>query len=526
MVVAVCPIAAQIGADVLKAGGTAVDAAVAVAFAEAVTWPEAGNIGGGGFMLVRPGDGSPPAFFDYRETAPAAATAEMFAKGIDYQSHTVAGVPGTVRGLELAHRRFGKRPWKELVLPAVKLAADGFTVDGPLAGRLNGVLTGERVRNEEFRRVYGKPGGGRWQPGDTLKLPDLANTLRLVAERGADGFYLGENAERLAAEMKAGGGLITAADLAGYRAKERTPLRGTYRGFEVIAAPPPSSGGTALLEALNVLERFDIAKHPRQSPEATHLIAEAMRRAFADRARYLGDPDFVAVPPHLTAKEYAAKLAATIDPAKATPSASLTPEIAVADGGDSTTHFSVVDRDGTAVANTYTLENAFGNKVVVRGGGYILNNEMTDFNHRPGVTTRTGLVGTPANVVAPGKRMLSSMTPTILAKDGKPWLVTGSPGGRTIINTVLCVVVNAVDYRMPVQRAVDEPRLHQQWLPDRIVLERMRDRPELAEKLKAMGHAVTTSGSQGDAHTIWVDPATGLLHGAADRRLNGKAVGY
>jgi gamma-glutamyltranspeptidase/glutathione hydrolase len=522
MVVAVCPIAAAVGADVLKAGGTAVDAAVAVAFAEAVTWPEAGNIGGGGFMLVWPGSGKEPTFFDYREKAPAAATEDMFARGVDGQSHKVAGVPGTVRGLELAHKRFGRRPWKELVLPAVRLAEDGFTVDGPLARRLNGVLT-EKTRNVEFKRVYGKPGGGAWRDGDTLRLPDLARTLRLVAEKGADGFYAGETAEKIAAEMKAGGGLITAADLAAYTAKERKPVHGTYRGYDVYGPPPPSSGGTAVVEALNILETFDLAKHPRQSPETVHLMAEAMRRAFADRAKHLGDPDFVTVPEHLASKEYAKKLAAGIDPAKATPSASLAPEIELRDGGNSTTHFSVIDKDGMAVANTYTLENSFGNRVVVRGAGFILNNEMTDFNTRPGVTTRTGTIGTPANRIAPGKRMLSSMTPTIVAKDGKVLLVTGSPGGRTIINTVLCVLVNVLDYRMPPQQAVDEPRLHQQWFPDRISLERAGERPEPVEKLKAMGHAVTGVGHQGDAHTIWVDPKTGAYVGAADRRINGKA---
>ena len=523
MVVAVCPLAADVGVNVLKQGGTAVDAAVAVAFAEAITWPEAGNIGGGGFMLVWPGRGQEPTFIDYRETAPAAATKTLLADGkTDWRSHKSAGVPGTVRGLAMAHAKFGKLPWNALVVPAVKLA-EGFPVDAVLAGRLNGVLFDGKTTNAEFLRVYGK-GTARWAAGDVLKLPDLAKTLTLIADGGADAFYTGEPAKQLAAEM-AGPGLITEADLAGYKALERKPLRGTYRGYDVISAPPPSSGGTALIEALNILENFDLAKHPRQSSEAIHLIAESMRRAFADRAQHLGDPDFVKLPNHLASKEYAKKLAAGIDFAKATKSETLAPEIPLRDGGDSTTHFSVIDRDGMAVSNTYTLENAFGSRIVVRGAGYILNNEMTDFNARPGITTRTGGIGTEPNQIAPGKRMLSSMTPTMLAKDGKLTLVTGSPGGRTIINTVLCVVVNAVDYKMDLRAAVDAPRLHMQWFPDRIMLEGLKQNAPTATKLRAMGHVVG-GHKQGDAHSIAIDPATGVYRGVADKRLNGKASGY
>jgi gamma-glutamyltranspeptidase/glutathione hydrolase len=526
MVVCVSPPAADVGLAVLKRGGNAVDAAVAVAFAEAVTWPEAGNIGGGGFMLVWPGNGKEPVVIDYREMAPAAATPDMFAKGIDYQSPKVAGVPGTVRGLELAHKKFGKLPWKDLVLPAVKLAEEGFEVNAALARRLNGVLTEGRTKNAEFRRVYGKKGGAdRWQAGDKLTLPDLGKTLRAIAETGPDTFYTGELAELVDAEMKAGGGLITKADLAKYEAKVRKPIHGTYRGHDVYAPPPPSSGGVALVEMLNILETFDLKMHDRYSPRTVHLMAEAMRRAYLDRARHLGDQDFVTVPEHLTSKEYARKLAAGIDPAKATPSESLAPDIPIADGGDSTTHFSVADRDGMCVANTYTLENSFGCRVVVRGAGYILNNEMTDFNHKPGVTTRSGLIGTRPNQAAPGKRMLSSMTPTILAKDGKPVLITGSPGGRTIINTVLCHVVNFVDYSMAPQALVDAPRMHHQWFPDRIAHEDRAGFSELSAKLRAMGHTVT-KGRQGDGHTIVIDPETGTMHGAADRRLDGKAAGY
>jgi gamma-glutamyltranspeptidase/glutathione hydrolase len=530
MVVCVSPPATDVGLDILKKGGNAVDAAVAVALAEAVTWPEAGNLGGGGFMMVWPGNDKPPAMFDYRETAPAKATPNMFAEGrVDYFSHKVSGVPGTVRGLALAHSKFGSLPWKDLVAPAVKLA-EGFTIDVALARRLNNVVADRRTHNEEFIRVYGKNGTKteKWAAGDTLKLPDLAKTLAAIRDGGPDAFYTGELAELLEKEMKAGGGIMTAADLAAYKAKERTPLTGTYRGHTIIGPAPPSSGGVAVIEALNILENFDLAKHTRESPEAIHLLAEAMRRAFADRAKHLGDSDFVTVPDSLRSKEYAKTLAAGIDLTKATKSEALAGDLKLADGpeGDNTTHFSIVDKNGMAVSNTYTLENAFGNRVVVRGAGYLLNNEMTDFNLKPGVTTRGGAIGTPANVIAPGKRMLSSMTPVFVAKDGKLLLVTGSPGGRTIINTVLCIVINTVDYGMDARAAVDTHRLHHQWFPDRLTIERVNEIPGVADKLRAMGHTVANGNSQGDAHTIRIDPKTGVYQGAADKRLDGKAAGY
>ncbi len=527
VVVCVSPAAAAVGVDVLKGGGTAVDAAVAVGFALAVAWPEAGNVGGGGFMLVHPGQAGQPTMFDYREAAPLAATATMFAGRIDFTSPRTSGVPGSVRGMALAHAKFGKRPWKELVAPAIKLAADGVPVTAGLAHSLNGVLASKSVTNTEFRRVFGRPGGGAWQAGDVLKQPDLARTLTLIAAE-PDAFYTGELADKLDQEMTAGAGLITKQDLAAYRAKERPPVVGTYRGYDVIAAAPPSSGGVTLITMLNILERFDLRKHPRHSPETIHLMTEAMRRAYRDRAAYLGDPDFVKIPAHLTTKDHAAKLAATIDPAKATPSASIAGDIPLAAGpaeSPETTHYSVIDATGMAVSTTTTLENSYGCRVVVRGAGYILNNEMTDFNPRPGVTDRAGRIGTPANQVAGGKRMLSSMCPTILAKDGVPVLVTGSPGGRTIINTVLCVVVNVVDYKMNARDAVDAGRHHHAWFPDRVQLEDRPFTPGLRTRLEGMGHATTTA-RQGDAHTITIDPATGTRTGAADRRLDGAAVGY
>ena len=518
MVVTVSPAATDVGVAILKAGGNAVDAAVAVGFAEAVTWPEAGNIGGGGFMLVHPGGKGKPAVFDFRETAPAAATADMFAKGVDYQSIKTAGVPGTVRGFELAHKKYGKLKWAEVVEPAVKLAEDGFPVSEGLARRLNGV----KSSNAEFTRIFGKKDG--WKAGDVLKQPDLAKTLKRIAEKGADGFYTGTTADLIAKEMTAGGGLITADDLKGYRAVEREPVAGTYRGYDVYAPPPPSSGGITLLLTLNMLEPFE-TKDPWGSVETTHRAAEAMRRAYAERAKHLGDPNFVKIPAELTTKEYAAKLWKSFDPAKATKSEDLAGDVKLADGGPETTHYSVVDKDGMAVSNTYTLENSFGCRVVVKGTGFILNNEMTDFNHAPGVTTRKGAIGTDANVVAPGKRMLSSMCPTILAKDGKAVLVTGSPGGRTIINTVLGIVVSVADHGADVRAAVDAPRMHHQWFPDRIVLEDRSGFEELEKGLTAKGHAVTKAKVQGDAHTIWIDPKTGRRVGAADKRLDGSAKG-
>ncbi len=524
MVVCVSPPAAEVGLAILKKGGNAVDAAVATAFAMAVTWPQAGNIGGGGFMMVA-APGKEPTCFEYRETAPAAAKVDLFADGkVTWLSHKAAGVPGTVRGLALAHKKFGKLRWEDVVAPAAQLAEKGFTMDGALAGSLNRVLADARTTNVEFKRVYGKPGGGTWKAGDTLMLKDLGRTLRLIATKGPDVFYTGELAGLLAKEMQAGSGLITKDDLASYRANERKPIHTTFRGYDVYGPSPPSSGGIALAEMLNILENYDLKKLGRWSPETMHLMIEAMKRAYADRARYLGDPDFTKIPDRLTAKPYAKQLATGINPKKPTPSKELAPEITLGRESNHTTHFSVIDSGGMAVSNTYTLENSYGNRVVVRGAGYLLNNEMTDFNPKPGVTTSGGLIGTKPNQVAPGKRMLSSQTPVIVLKNGKPVLVTGSPGGRTIINTVLCVVLNVLEFDMPIGEAVGAPRLHHQWLPDTAKFEGMKQYPELVKKLKAMGHTISAAG-QGDAHSIWIDPTTGLRTGAADRRLDGKALG-
>jgi gamma-glutamyltranspeptidase/glutathione hydrolase len=526
MVVAVSPPGADTGRDILLKGGNAVDAAVATAFAMAVTYPSAGNLGGGGFMLIHPAGGkAPPVVIDYRETAPAAAKRTMFAKTDTWYSHKAVGVPGTVHGLALAHSRFGKLTWREVVGPAVKLADEGFVIDAQLSGSLNAVVSSFQV-TPEMRRVFGKNGGrSRWQAGDRLVQKDLAQTLRRIQESGADGFYKGKTADLLVAEMKAGCGLISHADLARYSAKARVPIHGVYHGYDVYAPPPPSSGGICLVEMLNVLENFDLKKQGRYSVATLHLMAETMRRAYCDRARYLGDGDFVKIPAYLTSKEYARKLAHSIDPKKATPSADLARDVPIKDEGDSTTHFSVIDGDGTAVSNTYTLERSYGSRIVVRGAGFLLNNEMIDFNWYPGETTRGGNIGTEANTILPGKRMLSSQTPTILSRDGKVLLITGSPGSRTIINTVLNIVINVVDFGMDASAAVDAPRLHHQWFPDVLRFEGASEHEAVVERLREMGHTVESS-SQGDAHTILVDPKTGAYVGAADHRINGKASGY
>lgn len=524
MVVSVSPPATEVGVAILKQGGNAVDATVAVALALAVTYPAAGNIGGGGFMLVHPTNDK-PVVFEYREMAPAAATRDMFVKQTKTYTHNVVGVPGTVRGLALAHQKFGKLPWKDLVHPAIRLAASGFALDKHSARSLNELIAKSKDF-PELIRVFGKDAGKAiWSEGDTLVQPDLAKTLRLIADGGADAFYKGPIADQIVAEMKAGGGLIAKDDLANYRANQREPIRGTYRGFDVYAPPPPSGGGICLVEMLNVLENFDLKKHERWSPETVHLMTEAMRRAYCDRARFLGDADLTKVPERLTSKEYAKDLAKGISLSKATPSEELAKYIPLSGESDSTTHFSVIDKAGMAVSNTYTLEHAFGSKIVVRGAGFLLNNEMCDFNWKPGVTTRKGLIGTEPNIVAPGKRMLSSQTPTILARDGKPILITGSPGSRTITNTVLCIVVNTIDYGMDIQAAVDAPRHHHQWFPDEIKLERAKQSPELVEALSKLGHKVREE-KQGDGHSIWIDAKKGIYQGAADRRIIGKALGY
>ncbi len=522
MVVSASAIASKAGSDVLAAGGNAVDAAIATGLALAVTYPTAGNIGGGGFMVIRFPDGRTTAL-DFREKAPAAATPTMFLdeKGeysstIHHNSHIAVGVPGTVAGFALAHEKYGSAAWRDLVEPSVRLASDGFVIPTGLANSLSGALR-KLGRYPASVAAYYKNDSTPYAEGDTLVLADLGRTLERIRDNGRDGFYTGETARLIAEEMKNGGGLITEADLAAYQAAEREAVVGTYRGYDIISMPPPSSGGVAMVEMLNILEGFDVAAGGHNGARHVHLMAESMRRAFRDRAQHIGDPDFVTVPvERLTSKEYAAELRATIDSTRATKSA--VTDLVADWESDETTHYSVVDKDGMAVSVTYTLEAGYGMGAVVAGAGFLMNNEMGDFNGKPGLTDSTGLIGTAANVARPGKRMLSSMSPAIVAKDGKVIAVVGSPGGRTIINTVLQVIVNLIDFEMPIQAAVDAPRFHHQWLPDRLSIEADGVSPDVLAAIEGMGHTVRMGGRQGTAHSLAVDPTTGVRTGAPDKR--------
>ena len=526
LVVCVSAPACDAGAAVLARGGNAVDAAVATGFALAVTHPSAGNIGGGGFMVIRLPDGRTTAF-DFREKAPQRSTPTMYldAEGnIDRQltaaGYLAPGVPGTVRGFAAAHKKFGKLPWKDVVMPGVTLAEQGFPLSESLARSLNGELK-QMSPFPASVAAYGKPGGGEWAAGDRLLLTDLGRTLRAIANDGPDAFYKGWIADRIAADMHAHGGLITKVDLAAYRAKERNPVKGTYRGFDIISMPPPSSGGVALIEMLNILEPLDLKSLGLLTPPALHAQIEAMRRAYLDRARYLGDPDFSRVPmSRLIAKAHARDVSSSIDTTHASRSGDLGQDLlnrSVTEEPDETTHYSVIDRQGLAVATTYTLEGGFGSHVVVSGAGFLLNNEMGDFNKKPGMTNDSGDIGTPANTIAPGKRMLSSMTPTIVARNHKLVLVTGSPGGRTIINTVLAVVLGVTEYGLNGREAVNLARLHHQWMPDRVSVEDNQLPAETLERLRGMGHDVRTATRQGDAHSIWIAP-DGRAYGVNDTR--------
>ena len=526
--------ACDAGASVLAQGGNAVDAAVATAFALAVTHPSAGNIGGGGFMVVRTPDGQVTSF-DYRERAPLGSTRTMYLnkdgsieRALTNAGYLAPGVPGSVRGLAMAHKKFGRLPWKDVVLPGVLLAEQGFALSPALARGLTREVAGPMAKFPASVAAYGKPGGGEWKAGERLVLKDLGKTLRAIATDGPDVFYTGWIADAIAADMKAHGGLISKEDLAKYEAKERSPVRGTYKGFEIVSMPPVSSGGVALIEMLNILEPMGVKSKGLLTADALHLQIEAMRRAYLDRARFLGDPDFTDIPvATLTSKEHARTVAATIDPARASSSLELGKDIVTvtaAQEPDETTHYSVVDKDGMAVSTTTTLEGGFGSHVVVRGTGFLLNNEMGDFNKKPGETNVRGDIGTPPNLIDPGKRMLSSMTPTIVTRDGKLVLVTGSPGGRTIINTVFSVVFGVVEYGLTGRQAVDLARIHHQWLPDRASVERENGPgAEVLAKLKAMGHDVTVGNRQGDANSVWESP-DGAVYGVREKRTpDGKA---
>ncbi len=524
MVVSGSPLASAVGRDVLRAGGNAVDAAVAVGFALAVVHPEAGNIGGGGFMVVRLPDGTVRTL-DYRETAPGAATRDMYLDPAgnptdrSITGHLSAGVPGSVAGLAEAHRRYGRLPWRDVVEPAIRLARDGFVIDQ---------FRSQSIRADSARlsRFPGSaaaylPGGGPPAPGATLTQPDLASTLESIQRDGADGFYRGRVADLIVAEMRRGGGIITYADLAGYRPIWRDPVTTTYRGHTIYSMGPASSGGVTLALILNVMERWDPLP-PFGSADLLHLEAEAMRRGFIDRNRYLGDPAFVAMPlDRLLSKTYAAELQGRIDSRRATPTPPFDPR---ASDGSSTTHYSIVGRDGMAVSITTTLNNSYGSAVTVTGAGFLLNDEMDDFATAPGKPNMYGLVQGDANAIAPGKRMLSAMTPSIvLDRRGEVLMVVGSPGGPTIITQVYHVISNVIDHRMALSAAVEAPRMHHQALPDRMQLE--RGFPEaIAAELRARGHEGAARGSMGDMAAI-IRVAAGW-QGVADPRRGGGSAGY
>lgn len=530
MVVAEEDLATEVGVSVLRSGGNAVDAAVAVGFALAVTHPYAGNIGGGGFMLIRMADGR-TTFIDFREKAPAAATHDMYlnASGVPTRDSMVGwrsvGVPGTVRGLALANKKYGREPWAELVKPAVSLATNGFPVS---KWQMDSWHRSSPLLSQfpESKRIFLKDGDYYdWQ--ELFKQPELARTLERIAQLGAADFYDGETAHILASEMAKNGGLIALADLHNYQAVERTPLEGDYKGYQVITSPPPSSGGVGLLQMLAMLNGTGYQKSGAGSAVSYHYIAEVMRRYFADRSKYLGDPDFVNVPiAGLLAPAYIESRRATISADRATPAEQIVPGITAANEGTNTTHYNVVDGEGNAVAVTYTLNNGYGSGVTVPGAGFLLNDEMDDFAAKPGEPNMFGLVQGESNAIAPGKRPLSSMTPTIILKDGKPFMILGAPGGPVIITAVFQVILNVIDFGMNPQDAIDFPRIHDQWKPDRLDAESAIS-PDTVAQLQRMGYRTQTADPNEKARVELILISDGWLQGAVDGRGGGgKAEGY
>jgi gamma-glutamyltranspeptidase/glutathione hydrolase len=544
IVASVHELASRAGVEMLQAGGNAVDAAVATGFALAVVHPQAGNLGGGGFMLLRNANGKVH-FIDFREKAPAAADEKMFldaqgnviprsSSGSSSVGYKAIGVPGTVAGFIYAEKQYGKLSIEKVMAPAIKLARDGFALAYEDAQDLKDDKY--LAQFPESKRIFLRD-GDYYQPGEVFKQPELARTLERLA-KDPDTFYHGAMARELAEEIQKGGGLITAKDLAAYEVRERVPIRGSYRGYEIISAPPPSSGGVALVEILNILEGFDLTKYGNGSAEDIHLEAEAFRRAFYDRADFMGDPDFAKVPvAQLIDKKYAAAWRDSIDASHASVSkdlkrpsfgelerqARLRP-VAVHES-ENTTHFSVVDAEGNAVALTTTLNDSFGSRVTAKGLGFLLNDEMDDFTSKPGVPNNYGLIQGSANAIGPGKRPLSAMAPTIVLKDGKLFLVLGSPGGPRIITTVANILIDVVDFGLDIQEAVNAPRFHHQWLPDEILVED-RLSPDTMNILRSMGHKLTVKHFWGDGECIMIDSKTGERLGASDGRNNGKAVGY
>ncbi|CCQ09406.1 Gamma-glutamyltranspeptidase [Pseudoalteromonas luteoviolacea B = ATCC 29581] len=524
-------LASQVGVNILRQGGNAVDAAVAVGFSLAVTLPRAGNLGGGGFMLVHLAKEQKTIAIDYREMAPARAHKDIF---LDEQGNAVSelsrshglavGVPGTVMGLELALQKYGTMTMQQVTQAAIKLARDGIAVTPDLANSLAG-LKARIAKWPSSAEVFYKLDGENYLPGEVLKQPELAHSLALIAKHGSKGFYHGETAEKIVAAVQSAGGIMTMKDLAAYRAAERTPVAGSYRGYQVISMPPPSSGGLHLIQLLNILEHHPISALGHNSAATLHLMAEAMKRAYADRSEYLGDPDFYQVPVNaLINKTYAKQLAQQIDPNRATPSSAIKPGNLAPYESDQTTHYSVVDKWGNAVSNTYTLNFSYGSGLVAKGTGILLNNEMDDFSAKPGVPNGFGLVGGDANAVEGGKRPLSSMTPTIVLKEGKPFLVTGSPGGSRIITTTLQVVMNVIDHGLNIAEATNASRVHHQWLPDELRIERSLN-PDTKALLEAKGHTLSVQSAMGSTQSIMVTEHG--LYGASDLRVSGSAaIGY
>ncbi|QDY40628.1 gamma-glutamyltransferase [Candidatus Pantoea soli] len=532
MVASVDAMATQVGVEILRQGGNAVDAAVAVGFALAVTHPQAGNLGGGGFMLLRTASGRTTAI-DFREMAPARAARDMFLdkqgnadSKLSLTSHLASGTPGTVAGFALAAQKYGTLPLSRLLAPAIRLARDGIIVNDALADDLATYGKENLINHDNSRAIFYKADGQPYQKGDRLVQKNLAHSLQLIAQQGPDAFYKGKIADAIAGEMAQHGGLIGKADLAAYHAVERKPVSGTYRGYEVFSMPPPSSGGIHIVQILNILENFDLAKWGFGSADAMQVIAEAEKYAYADRSEYLGDPDFVKVPQQaLTSKAYAKTLAQQIDVNKARPSAEIKPGKLQPYESNQTTHFSVVDKDGNAVAVTYTLNTYFGSGIVAGNSGILMNNEMDDFSAKPGTPNVYGLVGGEANAIQPAKRPLSSMSPTIIAKDGKTWLVTGSPGGSRIITTVLQMVINSIDFGMNVAEATNAPRFHHQWLPDQLRVEKGFS-PDTLRLLEAKGQHVKVLPAMGSTQSIMIGP-DGMRYGASDpRSVDDLSAGY
>ncbi len=532
MVVSSEKLASKVGLDILKQGGNAVDAAVATGFALAVTFPQAGNIGGGGYMVIRMANGKTTSF-DYREEAPGKASRDMY---LDSAGHFISaksesgylsiGVPGSVAGMLEALAKYGTMKREQILGPAIRLAERGFPVGASLAKVMSGKINELNCYSTTLRVFTRK--GKPYRQGDIFVQHDLAETLRRIVDKGKSGFYEGVTARYIEEEMKRGGGLITLNDLKNYQSVERPVVTGTYRGFEIISMGPSSSGGIILIEILNLLERYNIAASGFGTPRTISLMAEAMKLAYADRAEFLGDADFYPVPlKKLISKEYADERARLIDTAKSTPSAAISHGAIPSNEGMNTTHYSVADKWGNVVSTTTTINSWFGSGVVVKGAGFFLNNEMDDFSAKPGTPNQFGLIGGTANAIQPHKRMLSAMTPTIVLKNNQPYLVVGSPGGSTIITSVLQVILNVIDHKMNVRDAVDAMRIHHQWYPDSLYYEHKSLPREVIEGLKNRGYSVAErAGYQGEVEAIVLDNKKKLLYGAADPRGHGSVAGY